>query len=206
MKLTKFEQSGFILEAENGFRLAMDIGAFTPLEKLEGVTADAMIVSHLHGDHFSVPQIKKFAPKKLYLNEECIEILGEETLVSEIVKVKLSDDKDIGGFKVKFFEVDHGPNVSIKPRENFGFLIEVDGQKIYFGGDIFYPSGIDVSNLEVDLALLPVGGFYTFGPEEALSFAKQFKMIGQIIPMHYEKKEEANEEFLRLAQTASLKV
>jgi len=63
MKLTKFEQSGFILETEKGFRLAFDIGNKTPIEKLNGVTVDAMLVSHIHGDHFSLEQIKKLTPQ-----------------------------------------------------------------------------------------------------------------------------------------------
>jgi len=82
MKLIKFEQSGFILETEAGFRLAFDIGNKTSIDKLSGITADAMLVSHIHGDHFSIEQIKTLAPKKLYLNAECIETLGEESLSS----------------------------------------------------------------------------------------------------------------------------
>jgi len=33
---------------------------------------------------------------------------------------------------------------------------------------MFYESGIDVSELEVDITLIPVGAFYTFGPKEVL--------------------------------------
>ncbi len=89
MKLTKFEQSGFILETSKGFRLAFDIGNKTPVEKLRGITVDAMLVSHIHGDHFSLEQNKALAPKKLYLNQECIETLGEENLATEITRVKV---------------------------------------------------------------------------------------------------------------------
>ena len=74
MKLTKHEQSGFMIETENGHTIALDIGAYTPLEKLNGITVDSMIVSHIHGDHFSLDQIKMLAPKDLYLNQECIDI------------------------------------------------------------------------------------------------------------------------------------
>lgn len=202
MKLTQFEQSGWILTTDNGFKLAIDIGSYTPVEKLEKIFPDAMLVSHIHGDHFSVEQIKQLSPKELYLNEECIEAIGEEALGSEIVQVKVGDQIDIKGIKVQFFDVDHGPNVKLRPRENFGFLIEADDQKVYFAGDMFTPSGIDVSSLEVDYALIPVGTFYTFGPQEALDFVKQFKKIGRVIPMHYEKTPETKEEFVRLA-TAS---
>jgi L-ascorbate metabolism protein UlaG (beta-lactamase superfamily) len=199
MKLTKFEQSGFILETSNGFRLAFDIGNKTPVEKLQGITVDGMLVSHTHGDHFSLDQIKALLPKKLYLNQECIEIVGEEALPFEISKVKVGDEYMIDKIKVQFFNVDHGPNVSAPVQENFGFLITVDDKTIYFAGDMFYESGIDVSNLEVDIALLPVGTFYTFGPREAFEFGKKFKKIGKVIPMHYEKVPETREQFINLA-------
>ncbi len=199
MRLTKFEQSGFILETNNGFRLAFDIGNKTPTEKLQGVTVDAMLVSHIHGDHFSLDQIKTLSPKKLYLNQECIETLGEENLTFEIIRVKTGDTVTIEDITVQLFNVDHGPNVSAPLQENFGFLITADNQTVYFAGDMFYESGINVSNLEVNIALLPVGTFYTFGPQEAFEFAKKFKKIGKVTPMHYEKTPETREEFINLA-------
>jgi L-ascorbate metabolism protein UlaG (beta-lactamase superfamily) len=199
MILTKFDQSGFILETNNGYRLAFDIGNKTPVEKLQGVTADAMLVSHIHGDHFSIEQIKALSPKKLYLNQECIEVLDEENITSEIIKVKVGEVIIIEDITVEFFNVDHGPNVTSPVVENFGFLIKVDDQIIYFAGDMFYESGVDVSNLNVDFALLPVGTFYTFGPQEAVEFAKKFKSIGKIIPIHYDKTPETREQFIKLS-------
>lgn len=200
MKLTKFEQSGFILETNDGFRLAFDIGNKTPVEKLVDIKVDAMLVSHIHEDHFSLEQIKTLDPKKLYLNQECIDVLGEEHLGSKITQVRVWDTINIGGVEVKFFNVDHGPNVSSPLAENFGFLIKADGETVYFAGDMFYPSGLDVSNLEVDYVLIPVGTFYTFGPEEAFAFIKQFRRIGKVISMHYEKTPETKEQFISLAR------
>lgn len=204
MKLTQFEQSGFVLKTDSGYKLAIDIGSYTPIEKLTGISPDAMIISHLHGDHLSTPQIKTLSPKKLYLNEECIEVLREEALSSEIVRIKADEEVFIEEIKVKTFNVNHGPNITVVPRENFGFLFEIDGEKIYFAGDMFYPSGIDVSELEVDIALIPVGTFYTFGPEEALGFVKQFKKIGKVIPMHSQKTPETREEFIKLAVASDI--
>jgi L-ascorbate metabolism protein UlaG (beta-lactamase superfamily) len=198
MKLTQFEQSGFIIETESGYRLAVDIGSYTPLEKLDGVSVDAVLVSHIHGDHFSPNHINKLSPKKLYLNRECIESLVINDSISETIEVKVGDSVDIGGIKTLFFDVDHGPNIKLRPKENFGFLFEVDGEKIYFAGDMFYPSGIAVEFLEVDFAFIPVGTFYTFGPQEAVDFVKKFKKIGKVLPMHYVKTPETREEFIRL--------
>ncbi len=206
MKISQCEQSGFIIETANGYKLAIDIGGYAPLEKLDGISPDAMLVSHIHGDHFSTEQIKRLSPKKIYLNEECIEALGEESLSSEIIQAGVGDHADIDGIKVLFFDVDHGPNIKLKPRENFGFLIEADGKNIYFAGDMFYESGIDVTGLEVDVALIPVGTFYTFGPEEAIGFAKKFKRIGKVIPMHYQKTPETRERFVELAVANAISV
>lgn len=198
MKLTQLQQSGFILETDNGYRLGIDIGSYTPLENLESVSVDAMIVSHIHGDHFSVPHINKLSPKNVYLNKECIDSIADNKIDSEIIEIKSGETTNINEIKVHIFDVDHGPNVSFRPKENFGFLIEVDKKKIYFAGDMFYESGIDISNIEVDFALIPVGGFYTFGPEEAFNFVQKFKNIGEIIPMHYQKNPDTREEFLKL--------
>lgn len=197
MTLTKFEQSGFILETQKGYRLAFDVGNKTPIEKLNNVKAvDAFLVSHIHGDHFSTPHIKALSPTNVYLNQECVGAAGE--LPMHITEVRADDHLSINEIEVTYFAVDHGPNISPQV-ENLGFLLVVDGQTIYFAGDMFYESGIDVTNLEVDYALLPVGTFYTFGPQEAFGFAKKFKHIGTIIPMHYEKTPETEDQFLQLA-------
>lgn len=206
MKIIKFEQSGVIIEADSGYRLAIDIGIYTPIEKLEGIAVNAIFVSHVHGDHFSPAHIKKLSPQKLYLGRECAEAARKENLPAEIIEVKASDLIEIDGIKIKLFEVDHGPNVKVKPKENFGFLIEVDGKKIYYAGEIFSPSGLDVTSLEVDVAMIPTGTFYTFGPSEAIAFAKQFKKIRKLIPMHYEKTPETREEFVRLAEIGGFDV
>ena len=147
MTLKKYEQSGFILETAAGFRLAFDIGNKTPLSNLEGVTVDAMLVSHIHGDHFSLDQIKKLNPKKVYLNHECIETLGEEQLPFEIVEVKVGDTISISDIQISFFNVDHGPNVSAPLTENFGFLITADNQTIYFAGDMYLTENSETGSI-----------------------------------------------------------
>jgi len=202
MKIAKFEQSGFILEASNGYRIGWDIGTRTPIDKLDEVPAvDAFLVSHIHGDHFSVEHINKLNPKKLYINQQCKDAGGSE-IVAETMVIKAGDEFDLENIHIKTFEVDHGPNVE-QPEDNMGFLIELEGQKVYFAGDMFNPSGISVEDLDVNIALIPVGTHYTFGPSEAYEFAKTFKKIGKIVPIHYSPNNhiysETRDEFSRLA-------
>ncbi len=211
MKLTKFEQSGFIIETENRFRLAFDIGNKTPIEKLDGIKpVDLMIISHIHGDHFSPVHISALFPKTIILPKECHEVLYPNSLglpygAPKAYKLEADFVMSSEGLiyenesvKISFFHVDHGPNISM-PIDNYGFVIEADEQKIYFAGDMFYPSGVNVSDLEVDYVLIPVGGFYTYGPEEAFAFAKQFKTIKNLVPIHEVPKPESVQEFVELA-------
>lgn len=203
MKIQKFEQSGFIIESESGFRIALDIGSKTSPETLSGIKpVDVFLVSHIHGDHFDPTNIKTLLPKQVFLAEDCYRILfynpgiiprGSMTNPPKIpfsafgIIMQNGFEFNSPDFSFKAFHVDHGPNVSAPLQDNFGFLIEIDGKQIYFAGDMYNPSGIDVSELSPDYALLPVGGHYTFGPEEAFEFAKTFKSIGTLVPMHYEQ-------------------
>ncbi len=198
MKMTQLEQSGFIFEADSGFKLAVDIGVYTPLEKIKYLEIDAMIISHFHPDHFSVEHIQELSPVKLYLSQECIDKLGDTPLQSDIVTISTEAPITIADFEVVAFRVDHGPNATVVPRENFGFIFSVDKQKLFFAGDMYKPSGIDISELEVDKLLIPVGGFYTFGPKEAVEYAKKFKRVEEIVPMHYEIDPKTKDEFLDL--------
>lgn len=218
MKITKLQQSGFIIESADGFKLGIDIGNKTPIKDLQNIQLDALIVSHIHGDHFCPENINILNPTKLIMPRSCHNTLitlnntNNVSLTGYInnsiesqqhfsgKNIIITDDSslNIDNIQIEVFYVDHGPNVSAPVPENYGFLITLDGKKIYFAGDIFYASGIDVTNLEIDYALLPVGTFYTFGPIEAFNFAKKFKSIKTIIPMHYEKAPETCGDFVNL--------
>lgn len=208
MKLTKLEHSGFILETDAGFKLALDIAVFTPIGDLANLSpVDAFLVSHIHPDHFSSAHIEALSPKKVYLNQECIDGLGETKPAYEVMRIQSNMSEDIAeGLKISCFEVDHGPNVTVKPKDNMGFLIELDDQLIYFAGDMFYESGIKTKELVVDYALLPIGGFYTFGVSEALAFAKTFKIIKTLVPMHYHNNPPAVQEFAKNSSVFNTKI
>lgn len=206
MNITQFEQSGVVIESNSGYRLAIDIGKYTPLERLSGMQVDAVLVSHLHGDHLSPEHILALAPQQVFLNQECSDELGDVLGGLSVTRIVAGEEFVAGDIMGVPFIVDHGPNASVQPKENFGFLLTVDGEHIYFAGDMYYPSGIPVADLTVAVALIPVGGFYTFGPQEAVDFATSFKAVGQVLPMHYQKTPETKEQFITLATAAGIAV
>ena len=205
MRITQLEQSGVLITTAKGTTIAIDIAAMTPLQKIIGKSVDLMLVSHIHGDHFSPEHIATLAPKALYLGAECAAAVADVRDFVSIERIigtgEVIHHDDV---RIEVFSVDHGPNVTSPLAENFGFLITAGADSLYFAGDMYYPSGLDVSRLDVDVALLPVGTFYTFGPEEAVSFAQSFKRLGCVIPMHYEKKPETQASFHELAARAGV--
>lgn len=201
MVLTKFEQSGFILENSTGFRLAWDIASYTPLADLAGMDpVDAVLVSHIHPDHFSPEHIAALKPKDVYVNQECNDALGEQDLPYAIHIIKPGHKLNLQDIAVECFAADHGPNTNGPVQDNMGFIFAIEGQTIYFAGDMFYPSGPAPAKLAVDIALIPIGGFYTFAPPDALAYANSFQKIGTVVPIHYDIKPEACPEFVKLAE------
>jgi L-ascorbate metabolism protein UlaG (beta-lactamase superfamily) len=61
-----------------------------------------------------------------------------------------------------------------------------DGRRAYFAGDtaIFSELALYADIYHPELAFLPIGDFYTMGPEEA-AYAGRLLKVKKIIPMHY---------------------
>jgi L-ascorbate metabolism protein UlaG (beta-lactamase superfamily) len=67
-----------------------------------------------------------------------------------------------------------------------GFLIEVDGRKLYHAGDTGLT--LDMGLLkedEVEVAMLPIGGNFTMDVEDAAKAANLIRP-NHVIPMHYD--------------------
>ncbi len=66
-----------------------------------------------------------------------------------------------------------------------GFLLEIDGTRIYHAGDTALIKDMELLEGQVDLALLPIGDNFTMGPEDA---ARAVEMIRPrtVIPIHFD--------------------
>jgi L-ascorbate metabolism protein UlaG (beta-lactamase superfamily) len=67
-----------------------------------------------------------------------------------------------------------------------GFVFEVDGLCVFHTGDVSEPFNEDQLQMigHVDVLLLPIGGTFTLGPEDAIRVIEQLKP-GIAVPMHY---------------------
>lgn len=66
-----------------------------------------------------------------------------------------------------------------------GFLLHVDGTRIYHAGDTALIKEFELLEGRVDIALLPIGDNFTMGPEDAARAAGMI-MPRTVIPIHYD--------------------
>lgn len=151
-------------------------------KKADEVKPTHILVSHGHSDHLGdAVEIAKNSSSKVYTFYELAEMFEKEGI--EVIAGNLGGRLPADFGSVKIFQALHGSGVV--GGHACGFVVGLHDKKIYFAGDtaLF----VDMSLLEseeIDLALLPVGDFYTMGIEDA---AKAVEMIKpkNVIPMHY---------------------
>ncbi len=168
MKIKWLGHSAFLLTSESGVRILTDpyesggyegkVGYKPIKEKVDIVTA-----SHSHEDHYYLEDLPE--------GYECITDPGKHE-VKGVVITGIKTYHDTSGGK------ERGRNIV--------FVIEVDGIRVCHLGDLGHTlSEENLSQIgKVDVLLLPVGGFYTIGPKEALSVMKAISPA-ITIPMHF---------------------
>jgi L-ascorbate metabolism protein UlaG (beta-lactamase superfamily) len=79
----------------------------------------------------------------------------------------------------------YNPNKQFHPKANdwLGFVVEIGSKRIYYAGDTDLTAEMKALT-DIDIALLPVGGTYTMGAEEAAAAVEHIKP-GRAIPYHW---------------------
>jgi L-ascorbate metabolism protein UlaG (beta-lactamase superfamily) len=100
---------------------------------------------------------------------------------------------EVAGFKIHMTDAKHSSSfvendgTVIYAGEPAGYVIELEsGFKLYHAGDtcVFGDMALIKKLLAPDVAMLPIGDFYTMGPKSA---AEAVRLLGvkTVIPMHY---------------------
>lgn len=165
MKVKWFGHSCFLLSSGAGFKLLMD--PFKPEGYLSypvvKTDAGAVTVSHEHFDH---------------------NYLADITGKPEVLRGSL--DRQIGGIHIKGLSVFHDGVQGKERGINTIFCVNMDGINICHLGDLGHVlTAADISRIgKVDLLLVPVGGIFTIGIDEAAEVISGLKPA-ITIPMHY---------------------
>ena len=132
------------------------------------VPADLILVTHQHGDHNQCDLVTK--------KTDCTIISNHESL-----KDGVHQSFDINGIKIQAVQA---YNKNHDPKECVGYIIEVDGNKIYAAGDTSQTVQMkQFAQLELDYALLPGDGYYNMSVGEAAECA-QLIQAKHSIPIH----------------------
>ena len=165
--------------------------------KEEPKDADFILITHDHYDHFSPEDIRKAAGKG------CVLVVPKkmqgkareaEGVVSSIRTVEPGAAYEIEGLKV---ETVAAYNI-LKPFHPksagwVGYILELDGERIYIAGDT--DATKEAQAVKCDVALVPIGGKFTMNAKKAAELVNRIRPAAAI-PTHYGgivgKKEDAD--------------
>jgi len=140
--------------------------------------ADFILVSHEHFDHLDVKSIQELSkPETVVVIPSGCVVEGYKTC-----EVELGEESELNGITVRAVPAYNLEKPFHQKGEGVGWILEMDGVRIYHAGDTDYIP--EMKEMEVDVALIPVGGTYTMDIEDAKKAIDELK-AEVIIPMHY---------------------
>ena len=188
-----YEGLEFQWTGHDGFRITdlknkriIYIDPFQLNEKHKTKDADIVLVSHDHFDHLSIEDLTAIvnANTEIVAAKECLEKL-QDLPAGRITTLDPGERASPSGLVVEAIRA-YNTNKKFHPKEDnkIGFVITVDGRRIYHSGDTdIIP---EMSGLNPDIALLPVSGTYVMTADEAARATDEFiKPKKLAIPMHY---------------------
>ncbi len=146
--------------------------------------ADLILVTHEHYDHCDQNAINKISKPETIIvaNEVCsAKIRGKIKILIVGESINLSGVEIFGVAAYNINKKFHPKGLVI------GFVLELNGVRIYHAGDTdFIPEMNDLKNLNLDVAMLPMGGKFTMDANDAIQAANA--IAAKItIPMHYKR-------------------
>lgn len=183
----------FSLFTDSGARLLFD-PYFDNNPKFEGTKDDVgpvdfVLASHGHFDHFedAVPVCK--ATGALLIATVEIVSFAKTQGVENVHGMNIGGAHDFPFGRVKLTPALHGGQVEGDESGRFttapaGFLLHVDGRRIYYSGDTALITDMQLLRGQVDVAILPIGDNFTMGPDDA-AIAVDFIRPKRVIPVHY---------------------
>jgi len=168
MKIKYIGHSCFLVTTDDGTRIITDpyeAGSYDGAVKYRpvGEEADIVLVSHGHPDHNHTAGVS-----------------GNPRVVDE------AGAKNVRGIDILGISTYHDTSEGAERGSNIIFRFEADGIALCHLGDIGHTlDGATAHQLRpVDILMMPVGGFFTIGSDEADSFIDAL-MPGLVIPMHF---------------------
>jgi L-ascorbate metabolism protein UlaG (beta-lactamase superfamily) len=156
---------------------------------------DLMLITHGHFDHIhDAVEIARRTKPTIVCNHEIGAWLQSKGIDGEkIVASNKGGVVDIDGIKVTLVHAEHTCGITedngtiVYGGEACGLVIEFEnGFQVYFAGDtdVFGDMALIAELAKFDVAFLPIGDFYTMGPDRAAKAAKLLR-VKTVVPMHF---------------------
>lgn len=145
-----------------------------------GKAADLILITHEHFDHCSPEDVDRIQrPETVIVTEKD----SAKKLSGDVRVMMPGEQLSLGDLTVEAVPA-YNVNKDFHPKANgwLGFIIDIDGVRIYHAGDSDHIP--EMKDLDVDIALLPVSGTYVMTADEAVEAALAIKPK-LAIPMHY---------------------
>jgi L-ascorbate metabolism protein UlaG (beta-lactamase superfamily) len=151
-----------------------------------------ILLTHGHGDHIAdaVPVARKHKSTVVAIHELAV-FVGKEG-AEHTTGMNIGGTVQLEDVAVTMVEAKHSSGVEGKSGTQYagiatGFVLSVsNGPVLYHAGDttVFTDMKLIKELYHPDLAMLPIGGFYTMGPREA-AMAAQFIEPQAVLPIHF---------------------
>jgi L-ascorbate metabolism protein UlaG (beta-lactamase superfamily) len=168
--------------------------------------ADIVCVTHDHGDHLgdSVEICKRTGATFVAIYE--LSVYAEEQGVKNVVGINIGGTVEVKGIRITLVQAFHSSTRGAPT----GFVIKAEEKTLYHAGDtgLFGDMNLIGEIHRPDVALIPIGDYYTMGPREAAEAVKLIKPA-VVVPMHYRTfpvLESSAENFIKLVKEKAPKV
>ena len=150
-----------LFQGHGSYRITADNDFVIYVDPYKGkgydVPADIILVTHQHSDHNRINRCAQKPGCRIITNEDAL--AGGQ-----------HNSFDISGVSIRAVEA---ANRNHDPKLCVGFIITIEGIKIYASGDTSKTKQMETfAALELDYALFPGDGFFNMGPDEAAECAK----------------------------------
>ena len=184
MQLQYLNHASFLIKTKvNGKTLQILMDPFSPSIGIpfKKTKADLVTISHLHNDHSYLEGVSNLKTK-LDLNMEPFYINGDD----EPFVVSKPGDYELRGVRISGIDSYHDDKKGSLRGKNTIFVVESEDISICHLGDLGHLlNDKQVEEIgDVDVLLVPIGGFYTIDPEEAVKVIAQIEP-SYVVPMHY---------------------
>jgi L-ascorbate metabolism protein UlaG (beta-lactamase superfamily) len=194
--LTWLGHSAFRLESDRGKRIYVDPflngNPKTPAEEVTPERVDIIAVTHGHSDHVgdTIALTQSFPGTAVVAQVELKSRMAEQgAALDELPGNNKGGSREIDGIRFTLVNAFHSSSAdgAAYTGESCGIVIRLeDGKTVYFAGDtcVFGDMALIARIYKPDVAVLPIGDFFTMGPVEA---AVALELLGnpRCVPCHW---------------------